>query len=94
MIDTLRAQKVAAPVYVSVATKCLAPSNGGFKGHAPDNPISRSQRALSKTTDGLERGVNTDALLDEVDRYDDCHIGGGGAQKVARAWADLLLSER
>jgi hypothetical protein len=31
-------------------------------------------------------GCNTDALLDGLDRYDDCHIGGVGAEKVAQAW--------
>ncbi len=94
LVDTLRAQKVTAPVYVSIATKCLEPSNGGFKSHASDNPVSRAQMELSTmAAEGLRRGVNIDALLDEVDRYDDCHIGGGGEQKVAKAWADLLLAE-
>ena len=39
-------------------------------------------------------GCNTDALLDGLDRYDDCHIGGGGAEKVAQAWADILLTKK
>jgi hypothetical protein len=38
--------------------------------------------------------VHTDALLDGDDRYDDCHIGGSGAVKVARKWAELLLADR
>jgi hypothetical protein len=36
--------------------------------------------------------VNSDALLNGDDRYDDCHIGGSGAEKVAAAWRDLLLA--
>ncbi|MBS3652443.1 hypothetical protein KEU06_28035 [Pseudaminobacter sp. 19-2017] len=94
MTDTLRQQGIDAPIYVSVATKCLEPSNGGFKTHVLDNAISRAQLALAGSGNGFRQGVNTDALLDEVDRYDDCHIGGTGEEKAARAWADLLLTER
>lgn len=93
MVDTLRGQNIGAPVYVSIATKCLEPSNGGFKTHAPDNLIVRAQLALSKSGNGIKQGVNMDALLDEVDRYDDCHIGGTGAAKVSQAWTDLLLAD-
>ncbi len=94
MVDTLRQQNVDARVYVSIASKCLEPSNGGFKSHSPDNAIVRAQEELSNGEDRIERGVNTDALLDELDRYDDCHIGGSGAEKVSHAWADLLLADR
>ncbi|HTJ56410.1 MAG TPA: sialate O-acetylesterase [Devosiaceae bacterium] len=92
MVDTLRGQDIEAPVYVAIASKCLEPSNGGFKVNAPDNPVVRAQLALSKSGNGLKQGVNTDSLLDEVDRYDDCHIDGTGSDKVSRAWADLLLA--
>jgi hypothetical protein len=94
MVDTLRQQEIDAPVYISITSKCLEPSNGGFKVDAPDNAIVRAQMALSKSGNGVKEGVNTDALLDEVDRYDDCHIGATGAQKVSRAWANLLLTHR
>lgn len=94
MVNTLRGQNIEAPLYVSIASKCLEPSNGGFKTNAPDNPIVRAQMVLSKSGNGIKQGVNTDALLNEVDRYDDCHIGGTGAEKVSRAWADLLLADR
>jgi hypothetical protein len=94
MIDTLREQNINAPVYISIASKCLEPSNGGFKIDAPDNPVVRAQFALSKGGNGLKRGVNTDALLDEADRYDDCHMGGTASEKVSRAWADILLADR
>jgi hypothetical protein len=39
-------------------------------------------------------GCNTDALLDGLDRYDDCHVGDVGAEKVTQAWADILLAEK
>jgi Carbohydrate esterase, sialic acid-specific acetylesterase len=94
MVDTLHGQNIKAPVYLSIASKCLEPSNNGFKTDAADNAIVRAQLALSKSGNGLRQGVNTDALLDEVDRYDDCHIAGTGAEKVSRAWADLLLADR
>jgi hypothetical protein len=92
MIDTLRREGVAAPVYVSIATKCLEPANGGFKTHAADNAIVRAQLALSQGEPGVRRGVNTDVLLADVDRYDDCHMSGSGLNKVAQAWAQILLS--
>jgi len=90
MVDTLRQHGVEAPVYISTASKCLEPSNGGFKEHIPDNAIVRAQLALSKSGHGIREGVNSDMLLDGDDRYDDCHFGGTGAEKVSRAWLNLL----
>jgi len=94
MVDTLRQHGVEAPVYISIASKCLEPSNGGFKEHVPDNAIVRAQMALSKSGHGIREGVDSDALLDGDDRYDDCHIGGSGAEKVSLAWLDLLSGDR
>ncbi|MGO7537811.1 sialate O-acetylesterase [Rhizobium ruizarguesonis] len=94
IVDTLRQHGVQAPVYISIASKCLEPSNGGFKEHIPDNAIIRAQLALSKSGHGIREGVNSDALLDGEDRYDDCHIGGTGAEKVSRAWTNLLRGDR
>ncbi|TBC14956.1 sialate O-acetylesterase [Rhizobium ruizarguesonis] len=94
MVDTLRQHGVEAPVYISIASKCLEPSNGGFKEHIPDNAIVRAQLALSKSGHGIREGVNSDALLDGEDRYDDCHIGGTGAENVSRAWLNLLRGDR
>ncbi|RFB88789.1 hypothetical protein B5K11_25390 [Rhizobium leguminosarum bv. trifolii] len=94
MVDTLRQHGVEAPVYISIASKCLEPSNGGFKEHVPDNAIVRAQMALSKGGHGIREGVDSDALLDGDDRYDDCHIGGSGAEKVSLAWLDLLSGDR
>jgi len=94
MIDTLRGQGVAAPVYVSIASKCVEPSNGDPRRHPADNPVVRAQLALSSGERNIRRGVNMDTLLDRLDRYDDCHIGGGGAEKVAQAWADIILADK
>ncbi|PDS99982.1 hypothetical protein CO666_33125 [Rhizobium chutanense] len=94
MVDTLRQHGVEAPVYISIASKCLEPSNGGFKEHIPDNAIVRAQLALSKSGHGIREGVDSDALLNGDDRYDDCHIGGSGAEKVSRAWLNILRGDR
>jgi hypothetical protein len=93
MIETLRQLKMDAIVYVSVASKCLEASNGGLKTHNPENAIVRAQTAVARNVKGVKPGANTDRLLDDLDRYDDCHIGGSGAEKVAQAWAELLLSD-
>ncbi|ANM10408.1 MULTISPECIES: sialate O-acetylesterase [unclassified Rhizobium] len=93
MVDTLRQHGVEAPVYISIASKCLEPSNGGFKEHVPDNAIVRAQMALSKSGHGIREGVDSDALLDGDDRYDDCHIGASGAEKVSLAWLNLLRGD-
>jgi hypothetical protein len=93
MIDTLRGEGVTAPVYLTIASKCVEPSNGDPRRHSADNPVVRAQLALSSGEGNIRRGVNMDALLDRLDRYDDCHIGGGGAEKVAQAWAEIILAE-
>ncbi|WP_163883064.1 sialate O-acetylesterase [Rhizobium laguerreae] len=93
MVNTLRQHGVEAPVYISIASKCLEPSNGGFKEHIPDNAVVRAQLALSKSGHGIREGVNSDALLDGDDRYDDCHFGSTGGEKASQAWLNLLRSD-
>lgn len=93
VIDTLRGVGVTAPFYISIASKCLEPSNGGTRDHVADNPVTRAQLELSSGTVDIRRGVDTDALLNADDRFDDCHIGGSGADKIARAWAELLAEQ-
>ncbi len=90
LVSSLRSHGVTAPVYVAIATRCLGASNGGTLSHSADNPVARAQLALPDRGANLRRGVNSDALLGDLDRYDDCHFGSSGEQKVARAWADLL----
>jgi hypothetical protein len=90
LVSSLRSHGVAAPVYVAIATKCLGKSNGGTRFHTADNPVARAQLALPDAGANLRSGVNSDALLGDWDRYDDCHFGFSGQDKVVRAWADLL----
>jgi hypothetical protein len=85
VVATLRAHGVEAPIYVSVATRCDDHPNW-----RPDNPISRAQRAAPTQLRGVRPGVDTDALLDPLDRYDDCHLAASGAAKYADAVARLF----
>lgn len=94
LVSSLRSHGVAAPVYVAIATKCLGASNGGTRFHSADNPVARAQLALPDPAANLRGGVNSDALLGDLDRYDDCHFSASGERKVARAWADLLSPAR
>jgi hypothetical protein len=94
LASSLRSHGVAAPVYVAIATKCLGASNGGTLSHSADNPVARAQLALPDPGADLRSGVNSDALLGDLDRFDDCHFSSSGEQKVARAWADLLSTGR
>jgi hypothetical protein len=82
----LRAWGVAAPIYVSVATRC-DPIDARW---SHDNPISRAQRKLAASGQGFAAGVNSDSLLDALDRYDGCHMAGSGLPKVIDAWTEIL----
>ena len=83
MADTLRTNGIAAPLFVSVASKCLP-------RYAPDNPIARAQTALPNPGQKIFAGVDSDALLGELDRFDDCHFSGSGQRKIAEAWAEIV----
>src|SRR5262245_56142745 len=56
--DVLRALKVKAPVYVSVATKCLLAGP-----YVEDNSVVRAQIALAGADGNLRAGINSDQLL-------------------------------
>jgi Carbohydrate esterase, sialic acid-specific acetylesterase len=81
--DTLRANAVDAPIFVSTATRCLP-------GWSDPNPIRTAQQELASTHSGIEPGVDTDKLLSAQDRYDDCHMADSGEVKSAKAWTALL----
>ena len=82
-VDTLRANAVDAPVFVSTATRCLT-------GWSKPNPIESAQQELASSHPGFEPGVDTDKLLSAEDRYDDCHMADSGEVKTASAWTALL----
>jgi hypothetical protein len=81
----IRAHGVAAPILVSVATRCDDDSK--WKS---DNPVARAQRRLPDAARGLFAGVDTDSLLTPLDRYDDCHLGGSGVAKYANALVEAV----
>jgi Carbohydrate esterase, sialic acid-specific acetylesterase len=82
-VASLRADGVAAPVYISEATRC-------GPGWTDPNPIRTAQRELATSQPGLEPGVDTDTLVGSHDRYDACHFADSGEIKAARAWAAIL----
>jgi hypothetical protein len=82
-VDTLRANAVDAPVFVSTATRCLP-------GWSDNNPIQAVQQELAESGPSFKPGVDTDRLLTAQDRYDDCHMANSGEVKAAQAWAALL----
>jgi Carbohydrate esterase, sialic acid-specific acetylesterase len=81
--ETLRANAVDAPIFVSTATRCLP-------GWSEPNPIRRAQQELAADQAGFKPGVDTDKLLSAQDRYDDCHMADSGEVKTAEAWTALL----
>jgi Carbohydrate esterase, sialic acid-specific acetylesterase len=87
LVGTVRGAGVMAPIYVSVATKCLT-----LAPYVEDNPVARAQTALPRSAVGLHAGINSDQLLGPSDRYDDCHLSGSGTAKMAAAWASLLAT--
>ena len=87
LLETLRHKGVDAPVFVSVATKC-----GLARDWQPGNPVATAQRSLWDSATGVFPGVDTDSLLTETDRYDDCHFAGSGQEKFADAWLDAIHS--
>lgn len=87
MVGSIRAAGIAAPLYVSIATRCERnPANPAWRA---DNPVARAQRLVVNGRDVLP-GVDTDELVPLGDRYDGCHFGGRGAARVAESVADLL----
>lgn len=84
----MRAQGVAVPIWLTVATKCM-PDDYPWSA---DNPIALAEKKMPETIAGLRRGVDRDALLVSLDRRDDCHLGATGAAKMAQAWFERFES--
>ncbi|MEA2757864.1 MAG: hypothetical protein QOH65_477 [Methylobacteriaceae bacterium] len=76
---------VTAPIYVSITSHC-----GDGESWSPDNPVSRAQRRLADSAEGFTAGVDSDSLLDALDRFDGCHMAGSGLTKVIDAWTEIL----
>ena len=52
--------------------------------------IRNAQKALINNTWNAHTGVDTDLLLNELDRFDNCHFSATGQEKFAKEWLELL----
>jgi hypothetical protein len=86
LVKSIRAERVDAPIYVSVASRCELTD----VPWTASNPIADAQRSLPNAEAGILQGVDTDALIDPSDRMDDCHFGASGQEKFANAWVPIL----
>ena len=88
LVKSIRAERVDAPIYVSVASRCELTD----VPWTASNPIADAQRSLPNAEARILQGVDTDALIDPSDRMDDCHFGASGQEKFANAWVPILAS--
>jgi hypothetical protein len=85
MVKSLRDAGMAAPIFITIETRCPAPGQWTAK-----NEISDAQRSFIDPANGIFMGVNTDAMMGPLDRYDECHFDGTGQEKFAQGWAETL----
>ena len=87
LIDTIRAEGVTAPFYISRSSRQLTPN------WSEDNPIARAQASLA---DGksIFAGPNTDHDVGEMDRFDGLHLSASGQEKFTDAWLRLLRMQQ
>ena len=85
MLDTLRQRGMNAPVYISIASQCWL--NPLWR---EDTAIRSAQKALITNTWNARAGIDTDLLLNELDRFANCHFGATGQEKFAKGWLALL----
>jgi len=88
IVDRLRAQRVDAPVFVSVTTYC-PPMRPDWTA---DNPIAQALRAAPDPERGIFPGADSDAFDHIADRYDDCHLSAKGQQDMAAATARAITA--
>lgn len=81
MALSLREYGIDAPIFPAVATHC-----GEF--NSPE--ISEAQYLLADRSNHIYPGANTDKLVDEVYRYDNCHFSVKGLKVHAQLWVDAL----
>ena len=86
LVASIRRMGVDAPIYVAVSTKCELTDLPWTK----NNPIAEAQRALPRPEARILPGVDSDSLVEQFDRLDDCHFGASGQEKIAASWARIL----
>jgi len=82
MASAIRAEGIAAPIMVSIATVC----GGNMTG---DSTIQQAQKELVDPRNGIFAGPNTDDL-GETYRFDRCHFSTKGLDETARLWHHAL----
>lgn len=88
LLNSLRERGMNAPMYISHTSQCWM--NPNWK---EDNPIRRAQSTVINTVANTHAGVDSDALMGELDRFDNCHFSETGQEKFARAWLGILSKE-
>ena len=83
MIDSVRAQGVHAPFFITRST-------AGPPDWTEDNPVARAQATLADNRNAVFDGPNTDRDVTPLDRYDGYHFGASGQEKFTGAWMRLL----
>ena len=86
MIDSVRAQGVHAPFFITRAT-------AGPPDWTEDNPVARAQATLADSRNAVFDGPNTDRDVTPLDRYDGYHFGASGQEKFTDAWMRLLQGQ-
>jgi hypothetical protein len=89
IVASIRTENAATPIYLTLATKCL-PDDHPWSA---DNAIAQAERKMPETIAGLRLGVDRDALVNTLDRRDDCHLGWTGAAKMAQSWFERFSAE-
>ena len=86
LLGRWRAQGMAAPVFVSVTTRC-------YPNWMADNPVALAQRSLPDRARGLHPGPDSDALLPAAALRDGgCHHNAAGQAHLAKLLASALLA--
>jgi hypothetical protein len=83
MVDKLRRNGMAAPIYVAQCTVCC---------NAPNDIIREAQRSVVDPSAGILAGPDIDTIgIDE--RWDGCHLSTAGLVKAAELWLAAITRE-
>jgi hypothetical protein len=82
MVASIRQHGVAAPIYVSVTTRC--------QKLRANEEIRQAQHELVDPGKGIYAGPDTDTL-DLCYRYDGCHFSDEGLDRCAELWLEKLV---
>jgi hypothetical protein len=82
MIQSIRTHGVAAPIYVSIASRC------GQVGLSAE--IEQAQQDVVSIDEGIVPGPDTDSLGPAFRLPDGCHFSDEGLQQAAALWLEAL----